>query len=70
VLSETAEFIYKCSDFYAPAEERGVMWNDPDLGIAWPLVAPEPLLSPKDQVYRRLRDTAAADLPAYAAPAR
>jgi dTDP-4-dehydrorhamnose 3,5-epimerase len=71
VISETAEFTYKCSDFYAPAEERGIIWNDPDLGLAWPLHQPEPLLSPKDQVYRRLRDTAAADLPAYApAPAR
>jgi dTDP-4-dehydrorhamnose 3,5-epimerase len=69
VLTESAEFIYKCSDFYAPGEERGVIWNDPDLGIAWPLAAPQPLLSAKDQVYRRLRDMPEADLPRYSAAA-
>lgn len=48
VLSETAEFLYKTSDYYAPAFERCIVWNDPDLAIDWPLQA-APLLSGKDQ---------------------
>lgn len=54
VLSETAEFLYKCSEYYAPAGERGVLWNDPDIGIAWPVK--DPLLSEKDKRLPRLRD--------------
>lgn len=37
VLSETAEFAYKCSDFYHPGDEGGIAWNDPEIGIDWPL---------------------------------
>ena len=37
VLSEYAEFAYKCSDFYHPNDEGGIMWNDPDVGVEWPL---------------------------------
>ncbi|EWS64500.1 dTDP-4-dehydrorhamnose 3,5-epimerase [Hydrogenophaga aromaticivorans] len=48
VLSETAEFLYKTSDYYAPAFERCIVWNDPDLAIDWPLQV-APLLSGKDQ---------------------
>ena len=48
VLSETAEFLYKSTDYYAPQFERTICWNDPSLAIAWPLTA-EPLLSGKDQ---------------------
>ncbi|MDO9166345.1 MAG: dTDP-4-dehydrorhamnose 3,5-epimerase [Rhodoferax sp.] len=48
VLSETAEFLYKTSDYYAPAFERCIVWNDPDLAIEWPLQV-APLLSGKDQ---------------------
>ena len=48
VLSETAEFLYKTTDYYAPKFERSICWNDPSLAIAWPLTA-EPLLSAKDQ---------------------
>jgi len=48
VLSEAAEFLYKTTDYYAPEHERTIRWDDPDLGIAWPLAAP-PLLSAKDQ---------------------
>jgi dTDP-4-dehydrorhamnose 3,5-epimerase len=47
VLSEGAEFLYKTTDYYAPEHERTLLWNDPALGIAWPLDG-EPLLKPKD----------------------
>lgn len=50
VLSETAEFCYKCTDFYHPGDEGGLRWNDPTIGIQWPLPAGmEPLLSKKDR---------------------
>lgn len=49
VLSETAEFAYKCTDYYAPESERSIRWNDPDIGIEWPLVGGEqPMLSSRD----------------------
>ena len=60
VLSEFADFAYKCTDFYVPDDERGIVWNDPDLGIAWPVA--DPLLSAKDQRFPRLRDVPPADL--------
>ncbi|MRR15271.1 MAG: dTDP-4-dehydrorhamnose 3,5-epimerase [Deltaproteobacteria bacterium] len=47
VLSETAEFLYKTTDYWAAAHERTILWNDPDLMIAWPLQGP-PILSDKD----------------------
>jgi dTDP-4-dehydrorhamnose 3,5-epimerase len=58
VLSEYVEFLYKATDFYAPEHERCIAWNDPDLGIAWPLPAgvQEPVLSAKDKTGVRLRD--------------
>ncbi len=46
-LSDSADFLYKATDYYAPQFERAILWNDPDLGIAWPL-AGEPVLSAKD----------------------
>jgi dTDP-4-dehydrorhamnose 3,5-epimerase len=67
VISETAEFIYKCSDFYAPAEERGVIWNDPDLAIPWPLDGAVPTLSAKDAVYGTLATRPRAELPSFQA---
>ncbi len=48
VLSDTAEFQYKCTAYYAPDDEHTILWNDPDLGIEWPL-EDEPLLSDKDR---------------------
>jgi dTDP-4-dehydrorhamnose 3,5-epimerase len=64
VLSETALFIYKCTDFYAPESEGGILWSDPDLGIEWPV--DNPLLSEKDSNYQCLGDVPADHLPIYA----
>lgn len=47
VLSESADFLYKATDYYAPAHERSIAWNDPDIGIVWP-AGIEPRLSEKD----------------------
>jgi dTDP-4-dehydrorhamnose 3,5-epimerase len=65
VLSETADVTYKCTDFYAPGTERSVLWNDPDVGIAWPVKTP--LLSGKDAAAPRLKD--APVLPVFGAQA-
>ncbi len=58
VLSEEAEFCYKVTDFYHPGDEAGIMWNDPDIGIEWPMPEgmTEPLLSEKDKNWPRLKD--------------
>ncbi len=48
VLSETAVFAYKCTDFYYPDDEGGIIWNDPDIGIEWPDAGVAPVLSEKD----------------------
>ncbi len=57
VLSPVADVLYKVTDYYAPEDEGGILWNDPDLGIAWPLEeVEEVLLSPKDRKWGRLRD--------------
>jgi dTDP-4-dehydrorhamnose 3,5-epimerase len=48
VLSETADFSYKCTDYYFPEHERSLLWNDPQIGIEWPLPV-EPILSNKDR---------------------
>ncbi|OEU61254.1 MAG: dTDP-4-dehydrorhamnose 3,5-epimerase [Desulfuromonadales bacterium C00003094] len=55
VLSEVAEFLYKATDYYAPEHERGIVWDDPELGIEWPLTE-EPTVSAKDQDASLLRD--------------
>ncbi|UTY57915.1 dTDP-4-dehydrorhamnose 3,5-epimerase [Massilia sp. erpn] len=55
VTSDYAEFLYKTTDYYAPEHERTVIWNDPAIGIEWPLDG-APLLSGKDQQGRRLAD--------------
>ncbi|BCM24259.1 dTDP-4-dehydrorhamnose 3,5-epimerase [Methyloradius palustris] len=54
-LSETAEFLYKTTDFYAPEHERCVMWNDPDLNVDWH-IQDEPALSAKDKLGLLLKD--------------
>jgi dTDP-4-dehydrorhamnose 3,5-epimerase len=56
VLSETADFLYKCTTLYAPAHERSIAWNDPQLAIDWQLDGATPLLSAKDAVAPRLVD--------------
>ena len=49
VMSEVADFHYKCTNYYRPETERALLWNDPAVGVAWPLpVGIEPLVSPKD----------------------
>jgi dTDP-4-dehydrorhamnose 3,5-epimerase len=55
VLSETAEVIYKTTDYYAPSHERSILWNDPAIGIEWPIEG-EPILSAKDAVAPLLAD--------------
>lgn len=54
VMSDNADVIYKCTAEYSPEDDRGIIWNDPDIGISWPL--PEPILSDKDRSHRLLRD--------------
>ncbi len=61
VLSEEAEVIYKCTDFYEPGDEYGVLWRDPFLGIAWPVT--EPILSEKDEHYPALLEIPDGFLP-------
>lgn len=57
VMSETAEFVYKCTRFYDPSDEGGLMWNDPEIGIDWPVPEnAELLLSEKDQHHQPLKD--------------
>jgi dTDP-4-dehydrorhamnose 3,5-epimerase len=53
VLSDDADFLYRCTDYYQPGDEIGVIWNDADLAIAWPFQ--EPLLSAKDQALPTLK---------------
>ena len=54
-LSETADVIYKVTEFYAPQDERVILWNDPDLAIRWPLKG-EPILSEKDKAGHSFRE--------------
>jgi dTDP-4-dehydrorhamnose 3,5-epimerase len=63
VTSELAIFAYKCTDEYHPECELGVAWDDPDLGIRWPVV--DPVLSAKDRAHPRLREIDPAKLPRW-----
>ncbi len=63
VLTETADFLYKCSDYYDPNDDRGVLWSDPAIGIAWDVA--EPIVSAKDQSLPRLADVPREMLPRY-----
>jgi len=63
VISETAELQYKCTDFYDPTSELTIAWNDPEIGIRWPIE--EPLLSAKDRDAPNLSDCAPELLPVY-----
>ncbi len=56
VLSDTAEFAYKCDDVYNPAEEGGICWNDTDIGVVWPSADAPPLLSDKDSALPGFRE--------------
>jgi dTDP-4-dehydrorhamnose 3,5-epimerase len=61
VLSETAHFLYKCSDFYAPDDEGGIAWSDPDIGIDWPVE--NPIVSAKDSQFPILANLNEKQLP-------
>ncbi len=63
VLSERAQVQYKCTDFYSLSDEISIRWNDPAIGVAWPIEVP--LLSEKDQKAPLLEDLVQQSLPAY-----
>ncbi len=63
VRSKTADFLYKCSDYYDAGDDHGVLWNDPQIGIDWQ--APAPILSEKDKSYLPLAEIARDQLPQY-----
>lgn len=64
VMSQEADVAYKCSTLYSPADERGLIWNDPAIDIDWPIPSGEtPLLSPKDSEFPGLAGTPTCDLP-------
>ncbi|MBN8707425.1 MAG: dTDP-4-dehydrorhamnose 3,5-epimerase [Bacteroidetes bacterium] len=56
VLSETAEFTYKCTNYYAPQSEKSLLWNDPEIGIEWPMQPDLNLISGKDKAASFLKD--------------
>ncbi len=66
VLSDVAEFSYKCSDYFAPKQERGVRWDDPEIGIEWPLKGVTPVLSERDAGLPLLAEVPETDLPVMA----
>ena len=64
VLSETADFYYKCTDYYSPHDDYGVAWDDPSINITWP-IDDEPIISSKDQKYIPLQNISHDKLPRY-----
>jgi dTDP-4-dehydrorhamnose 3,5-epimerase len=65
VLSEIADFQYKCSDFFSATDERGLPWDDPEIGVDWPLDGLDPLLSDRDRGWRPLSDLPDDEFPVY-----
>jgi dTDP-4-dehydrorhamnose 3,5-epimerase len=63
VRSETADFLYKCSNYYDASDDRGVLWNDPEIGIDWQ--TPSPILSEKDRRYLPLSQIPRDQLPQH-----
>lgn len=63
-LTDEADFIYKCSDYYSPVDERGIAWNDPRLAIGWDVA--DPLLSERDRANPALADIDENELPVWA----
>ena len=64
VLSEEVDFIYKCTDYYHPEDERGILWDDPEIGVQWPV--DNPVLSTKDMVNKTLSQLKSENaLPVY-----
>ncbi len=61
VLSDFADFQYKCTEFYRPEDEGGIAWDDPEIGIDWPIVSPR--LSEKDRGWPRLAEAGLASVP-------
>ena len=61
--TDSVQFLYKCSDFYDPADEHGIAWDDPDLHISWGIA--NPLVSKKDSAYPTLAGTPRELLPRY-----
>jgi len=68
VLSDVADFIYKCTDYYHPQSEQGIAWNDPEIGIEWPIS--DVNLSDKDSRNPALKKQPEELLPVYKGPAR
>ena len=65
VLSDYADFIYKCTDYYHPESEQGIAWDDPDIGIDWHISENDVSLSEKDKNNVLLKDQLTENLPAY-----
>jgi dTDP-4-dehydrorhamnose 3,5-epimerase len=63
VLSDVVDFHYKCSDYYHPDDEHGLLWNDDRIGIVWPKLSVEPILSSKDTQFSKLHEIVIANLP-------
>ena len=65
-LTDQVQFLYKCSDFYCPTDEHGIIWNDPEIGIDWGIL--NPFVSEKDSKYSTLAESPKEFLPRYPAP--
>jgi dTDP-4-dehydrorhamnose 3,5-epimerase len=60
-LGHENEILYKCTEYYYPDDEAGVLWNDPELDIQWPVI--DPLITPRDAAYPKLKDIDPAKFP-------